>query len=642
MRRLILLCTLAAVTISVPLAAAPLTPEQTLDRRQPSDLNVSPDGRQVAFSVTEPPEGKAPAEDIWLLDVASGRARPLTHSTRVNRSPRWSPDGRTLAFLSSRNGAPQIYLLPMDGGEARPFTKGNDGVSAFAWAPDGKTIAFLSPEPKPDLQPPGGDDDDAHVVDRDDRPERLWIATVASGERRLVSPAGWGVSELQWLPQGDGLIVSATDQPASDKDTNRIYAISTANGTMHELAAPDGPFDGLKVSPDGKWLVYAGARVDGPEPHDLYVRPLGDGGGGPRNLTAASLDRPVRPVSWLPDDTLLGVVQSGFGSRCERIALDGTATPLPALPVNPSDAVMLPSRALVFVGETTTDAPEVWVAPPAGPAAPVTHVNADWAHIALVKPEWLHYKSFDGTNIEAALLRPAGATGPTPLVVLVHGGPTGRWSDRFEPWGQLLAARGDAVLYPNIRGSTGYGERFVESNRADWGGADYKDVMAGVDAMVQRGIADPDRLGIGGWSYGGYMAEWAITQTTRFKAAVSGAGMANLMSEFGTEDGPSYDHWFWSTPYEKPEGFLQHSPVLFLSHAKTPTLILQGEADVTDPIGQSQELYRGLKWYGVDSEMVLYPREGHGLRERAHLLDRLYRIVGWYEKYLGPAARTAQ
>jgi dipeptidyl aminopeptidase/acylaminoacyl peptidase len=633
MRRVILCCTLLSLAAALPVAAAPLTPEQTLNRRQPADLSVSPDGRQVAFGVTEPPEGRGSAQNLWLFDLPSGRAWALTHSAKINRLPRWSPDGRTLAFLSNRDGAMQLFLLPMDGGEARPLTKGGDAVKAFAWGPDGRSIAFLCPEPAPDLKAPGGEGDDAHVVDQDDRSDRLWIVDVESGERRLVSPAGWAVSELQWMPNGDRLIVSATDQPASDRDTNRIYAIDAAGGAMHELAAPDGPFGQLSVSPDGKWLVYAGARVDGPEPHDLYLLPLD--GGAPRNLTAASLDRPVRSVTWQRDDSLLGVVQHGFDSRCERIALDGTVTPLPALPVDPSDAAMMASRTLVVAGETTTRAPEIWIAPKDGAAKAVTDLNAAWATIPVVAPEIVHYTSFDGTSIEAALLRPAGATGPRPFVVLVHGGPTGRWSDRFEPWGQLLASRGYAVLYPNIRGSTGYGERFVESNRADWGGADYKDVMAGVDAMVQRGIADPNRLGIGGWSYGGYMAEWAITQTTRFKAAVSGAGMANLMSEFGTEDGPSYDHWFWSTPYEKPEGFLQHSPVLFLSHAKTPTLILQGEADVTDPIGQSQELYRGLKWYGVDAEMVLYPREGHGLRERAHLLDRLYRIIGWYERYLG-------
>jgi dipeptidyl aminopeptidase/acylaminoacyl peptidase len=216
----------------------------------------------------------------------------------------------------------------------------------------------------------------------------------------------------------------------------------------------------------------------------------------------------------------------------------------------------------------------------------------------------------------------------------VHGGPTGNWEDSMDAWGQLLVARGYAVMYPNIRGSIGYGQKFVEMNRADWGGGDFKDVMEGVDDLIAKGLADPDRLGIAGWSYGGYMAEWAVTQTTRFKAAVSGAGMANLVSEYGTEIAPAYDEWFWGVPYEKPEGFLNSSPFLYVKNAKTPTLILQGEADTVDPLGQSQELYRGLKRYGVETELVEYPREPHGFQEPKHRTDVLRRVVEWFDKYL--------
>jgi len=192
----------------------------------------------------------------------------------------------------------------------------------------------------------------------------------------------------------------------------------------------------------------------------------------------------------------------------------------------------------------------------------MTTFNSTWASVPLVSPELITYGSFDGIEIEAALLRPTsheprGSSGPLPFVVLVHGGPTGRWSDTFEPWGQLLAARGYAVLYPNVRGSTGYGQKFVEMNRADWGGGDFMDVMAGVDAMVARGVADANRLGIGGWSYGGYLSAWAVTQTTRFKAAVSGAPVIDMASEFGTEDGPAYDEWFYGTPYERLDGFIK-------------------------------------------------------------------------------------
>jgi dipeptidyl aminopeptidase/acylaminoacyl peptidase len=201
-------------------------------------------------------------------------------------------------------------------------------------------------------------------------------------------------------------------------------------------------------------------------------------------------------------------------------------------------------------------------------------------------------------------------------------------------------ARGYAVFYPNIRGSIGYGQKFIEMNRGDWGGGDFKDVMAGVDDLIACGIADPEKLGIGGWSYGGYMAEWAITQTTRFKTAVSGAGLSNLISEYGTEEGPSYDEWFYGVPYEpeKLAGFLNSSPFVYLKNARTPTLILQGEADTVDPVGQSVELYRGLKRYGVETELVLYPREPHGFHEEKHLVDRLNRILGWYDKYLKNSA----
>jgi dipeptidyl aminopeptidase/acylaminoacyl peptidase len=254
----------------------------------------------------------------------------------------------------------------------------------------------------------------------------------------------------------------------------------------------------------------------------------------------------------------------------------------------------------------------------------------------VIAPESVRYASFDGKEIEGEILRPASWTAGRrlPLVALVHGGPTGAWRDRFESWGQLLAARGFVVFYPNPRGSSGYGNAFLESNRADWGGGDFKDIMAGVDALVKRGLADPDHLGIGGWSYGGYMAAWAITQTPRFKAAVAGAGLSDLASEFGTEQGSAYDEWFYGLPYEHLDRFQKSSPITHIKNAKTPTLILQGEADATDPVGQSQQLYHALKRYGVPAELVIYPREGHGLREEKHLLDRLNRVVSWYEKYL--------
>jgi len=240
--------------------------------------------------------------------------------------------------------------------------------------------------------------------------------------------------------------------------------------------------------------------------------------------------------------------------------------------------------------------------------------------------------------VEALLFLPPGhAPGVRlPLAVIVHGGPTGAWGDSFNDWAQLLASRGFAVLCPNIRGSTGYGYAFMVMNRRDWGGADFRDVMAGADFLVAKGIADPDRMGIGGWSYGGYMAAWAVTQTNRFKASVSGAPMTDLALEYGAEFPGinAYDTWFMGTPYENLALFTARSPVTFVKNVKTPTLLLCGENDVTDPIAQCYQFYRGLTRFGTESEFVAYPREGHGLREERHQIDMMNRMIGWFEKHL--------
>jgi dipeptidyl aminopeptidase/acylaminoacyl peptidase len=238
-------------------------------------------------------------------------------------------------------------------------------------------------------------------------------------------------------------------------------------------------------------------------------------------------------------------------------------------------------------------------------------------------------------KVEAALYKPVTTnTRRVPLVVFIHGGPTGAFINDYSAWVQLFVQKGYAVLCPNIRGSTGYGLNFITANRNDWGGNDFKDIMAGVDMLIAKENIDSNRMGISGWSYGGYMAGWAITQTNRFKAAMAGAGMANLASEFGTEDNAAYDRWFFGTPYEHPDNFYKHSPVTFAKHAKTPTLIIQGEKDKVDPIGQSQELYRALRYYNVPAELVVYPREPHGFKEIKHNIDFYKRMLAWFDKYV--------
>jgi len=286
------------------------------------------------------------------------------------------------------------------------------------------------------------------------------------------------------------------------------------------------------------------------------------------------------------------------------------------------------------IRSSSVSPPELWISDGKNDQQ-VSNLHTDFPK--LISPEIFRYASDDGMEIEAALFMPIEpGNSLLPLITLVHGGPAGRWSHRINNWIQLLAARGYAVFAPNIRGSVGYGLSFVRSNRRDWGGGDFRDVMAGIDYLIDRGIADPDRLAIGGWSYGGYMSAWAVTQTHRFKAAVIGAPMTDLAVEYGTEiaDINAYDTWYLGSPYENLDDFIRMSPITYVKNARTPSLILVGEDDPIDPIAQCWQFYRGLKRYDVDAEMVIYPREPHRIQEELHRLDVLERMTEWFDRFL--------
>jgi dipeptidyl aminopeptidase/acylaminoacyl peptidase len=631
MRRIGRFVSLLFVAVLVTRAAV-LTPEQALNIRRITEVTFSSDGVHLACTVEEPPKGAEHATHIWLLDARTGEFRQFTFSAKSEHLPRWSPDGRTLAFLSDREERSQIYTIRLDGGEARAVTSGKNAVSSFRWSPDGKRLAFLAPEAKSEAEEKKEKDkDDARISDREQDLARLWTIDADGKNAKQITKGAWKIEDLQWLAP-DRILAVASDQPRVERWIEALYTVSLADGKFTRFGEPKQPFGGLSISPDRKFITYSGTRDDGPEPHDLYLTPAESYQ--PRDLTA-SIDRPVFGVKWRKDSTAVIAVADGFHRRIYQLEPSGAANPI-ELPTSVGDYDIASDGTLAFVANSFNHLPELWLKPVSGAAHQVSHLEDGWDSITLADAEIFRYKSFDGREIEAALLKPAGATPGVrlPLILYVHGGPAGVFEATYNAWAQLLVAHGYAVVMPNPRGSVGYGEEFLKANRADWGGGDFKDEMAAVDAVLARGETDPNRLGIAGWSYGGYMAEWAITQTDRFKAAVSGAGMFDLAAEYGTESGPEGDEWYYSTPWEHPERFYKSSPVSYIKNAKTPTLILQGENDPIDPIGQSTALYRALKRYGVETELVVYPREPHGPREEKHQLDIYTRMVGWFDSHL--------
>jgi dipeptidyl aminopeptidase/acylaminoacyl peptidase len=640
--KIIAACLLVCAT-AAPCIAEPISVSKALDQRRLSDLQFSADGKRLAFVVEEPARGAEKTSHIWVFNVDTGDLRQFTFSQAVERLPRWSPDGTRLAFLSTRDGAPKLYVVPRDGGEAQPLLNVAQRIETYAWSPDGRAIAFRAAEPPSDATKKRiAEKDDARAIStpviRDPAQlPRLWVVRLATEGRAgqdqptLLGAPGWELSEFVWKDTGH-LLVAGSPTPSEFAPSSALWEAPVDGSAWTKWADPPQPFHDIRMSPDGAYLAFTASTNRGQKAWSLFV--YDNQGRNLRNLTA-SLDRMIAPVQWTGANQIIAGYQDGFRDKFISISPSGTTTPL-ANPVASGDVAGASNGAIAWQGGSSTQLPELWVQRPGGQPRQVSHFHDSWKEIALPSMEIYRYRSFDGLEIEGALMRPA-VKGKVPLIVYVHGGPSSRWRDQydaFEAWGPLLVKQGYAVFFPNPRGSSGYTERFMQANRGDWGGADFKDVMAGVDDLVRRGVADPDHLGICGWSYGGYMAAWAVTQTTRFRAAVVGAPVTDLMSEIGVEPGPRADGWYLGLPYEHGADYLRMSPVAQVSHARTPTLLLQGEADTEDPVGQALEFYRGLKTYGVESEVVLYPREDHVFREEKHLTDMFGRILDWFQKYL--------
>ncbi len=626
-----------ALIFQVLAQAAALTPEQALKVRSISELAFSPDGAYVACTVSEIPKGPSPESHIWMLDVAKTEFRQFSFSTKAERSPQWSPDGKSLAFSSDRNERKQIYVIGLNGGEAVELTSGKNAIGEFRWSPDGKQIAYLAPEPKSDAEEKReADKDDGKEADRERDLDRLWLVEVASKQSHQVTRGEWRISDFEWISP-DHLIAVAEEQPKIETWHNALYTIDARTGVFTRFSRPNQPFGGLTVSKRRSQIAFAAANKAGPVPHDLFIQAVA---GGAAHDVTAGLDRPVFGVKWQNDTEAVISVGDGFRSLLYRIGREQIPQRV-TLVHSTGDFDIASNGTLAFVAQGFDRLPELYLRSSGGEPKQISNIQPVWKDIKLQRAELFHFKSFDDREIEGALMKPtaiASALKLQPLVVYVHGGPAGKFSESYSPWAQLLAANGFEVLMINPRGSVGYGEEFLKANHADWGGGDFKDIMAGLDSVLARREADPNRLGIGGWSYGGYMAEWAITQTDRFKTAVSGAGMFDLAAEFETENGPEGDEWYFGTPWEHPELFSRSSPMTYIRRAKTPTLILQGENDPIDPLGQSTALYRALKRYGVETELVTYPREPHGFKEEKHQIDVLTRMLDWFTRHLNSSS----
>ena len=612
-----------------------LTIPQALRRYNIGTPVISPDGSRAVVTVS--PTGfptDSLVNHLWMLDLRTKKFWQFTNSPKSESSPKWSPDSRALAYLSGRSGVSEIYLIEMDGGEGLQLTRSKEDIRMFEWAPDGKSLIYVTQEALSDsLKGLKDKKFDEKVVSELERPSCFYQFDVASKTARLLLKRNWMVHEMKAIPGSKAILMLAQSLPPEEIPVLQLAKLNLVDTTVTMLSAPpNSSFNSFVPSPDGSTAAFTGTRENGPVAHDLFIHDLV--GNAYRNVTGKSLDRPVEEYRFTSNHSLLGLVENGFERKLYVVNDDGKVSPY-SLKDDVQSFDVSADGTLVYVKTGFTELAELYVLSPGGQPEKVSALNQAIPSAGLVAPTVFTYKSFDGKPVEAALYKPAtaGPNGKFPLIAYIHGGPTGAFSASYSPWVQLLVQAGYAVFCPNIRGSTGYGWDFLTANRKDWGGGDFSDIMAGIDYLIKSEAIDSSRLGIAGWSYGGYMAEWAITQTTRFKASVSGAGMANLASEFGTEDGVAYDHWFWGPPYENADLFLKHSPIAFLKHAKTPTLIIQGEEDETDPKGQSQELYRGLHYYHVPCELVLYPREPHGFRELNHNVDFYGRMLAWFKKY---------
>jgi dipeptidyl aminopeptidase/acylaminoacyl peptidase len=661
-------------------ARHPMTLDDLARLAEVRDPQCSPDGRAVAYVVStiDVKEDKSTSH-IWQVGFDGTDDRQITFSQEGESSPRWSPDGKYLSFTSSRPGkakGSQIWLLDRNGGEAFELTELKGRLQSYEWSPDGKRLALVVADPDPDAEtPPAADAPSGRgaaprvpkpiVIDRykykqdgqgyllSNRHSYVYLFDIASKKLDRLTAGKSDEASPSWSPDGRRIAFASNRHEDPDRDpASQIFVADAKPESVEKALTPATSRGGrsrIEWSPDGKWI----ALLEGEEKkygaygmEHLAVVPS-DGSAAPQRVKAAeSLDRGVNSPRFAPDGkTITALVADDRSVYPVRIPLSaGTAERLITPPVVVSSWTTAGSCSALLSGSDTKPT-EVYRAD-GWTLKPLTHQNdALFATLDIPATEEVDFKSKDGTDVHGLLTKPVSYVAGTkvPLLLRIHGGPNSQDQHSFSAERQWFAANGYAVLAVNYRGSAGRGDKFSKAIFADWGHYEVDDLQAGVDHVVKMGVADPERLGVGGWSYGGILTDYLIASDTRFKAATSGAGTAFTIAFYGTDQyiiqydneiGPPWEPKAWEI-YQK----LSY-PFLHADRIKTPTLFLGGERDFNVPVQGSQQMYQALRSLGVETQLIIYPNETHGITRPSYVRDRLERYLAWYDKHLRKGAHT--
>jgi len=636
--------------------------------REVSQPEISPDGQWVAYAVrTRMLKEDKNEQRLWMVSTHGGDPIPLTAEGVSSSHPRWSPDGKYLAFLSARNnGKTQVWLLSRLGGEAAHLTDIPQGVDDFEWSPDSTRLVLILRDPKPeDLEAAKDKDKDKpaakpktpppFVIDRlqfkrdtvgylDRRRTHLYVIDVASKKSAQITSGDFDDSEPAWSPDGKQLAFSSNrSTPDPDRTYNSDIWVAAADNSdkgkhLTQITTNPGPDRSPAWSPDGKWIAFI-SQTDLKAmiyaTHHLAIAPSS---GGEAKVLTLAFDRSIRRPRFSSDGRSIYFIADDDGTEnlC-RIAVTGGEVMRPIGGPLVVASYSLSKDGAIAAQISTLDRPDEIFLSNEKDLTRLTKTNdALFSQLRLAQADYVHFKSKDGTSVSGYLYKPVDyAPGKkVPTLLNPHGGPVGQYSASFYHLAQLYAANGYAVLLPNPRGSSGYGQKFCEAIFADWGNKDFQDDMAMVDYAVAQGIADPDKLGVGGWSYGGMSTDFIIAQTTRFKAAISGAGIALMTSGYGHDQYiRDYDSEL-GRPWENKAVWEKISPYYRVNNITTPTLFMGGDVDWNVPIIGGEQMYQALKSLGRTTELVVYPGEFHGFTTPSHIKDRLERYLAWYAHYV--------